>query len=143
MQEFTVLLKKAVLFWCSECSECFPTFSASPASLLPICVLCRSKNRRNLFQLQNNMHPGIPPAHLPKLSSLEESLISLHCPVLNILRLKGGNFGYTGNCVAVTQDIGQLVSRLPRNLIKTHLSIMMPFRANSSEEAPKSLRVSS
>jgi hypothetical protein len=89
------------------------------------------------------MHPGMPPSHLPKLSSLEESLISLHCPVLKIFRLKGGNFGYNGNCVAVTQDIGLFVSKLPRNLISTHLSIAMPFHAGSSDEDPKSLRVSS
>ena len=143
MQEFTVLLKKARLFLCSECSECSPVFSAPTVPPSTICVLCRTQKRRNLFQLQNNMHPGCPPSHLAKLSALEESLISLHCPVLKIYRLKGGNFGYSGNCVAVTQDIGLFVSKLPRNLINTQLSIAMPFYADSSDEAPKSLRVSS
>ena len=137
------MLKRARLFLCSECSECSPIFSAPSVPPSTICVSCRSKNRRNMFQLQNNMHPGKPPSHLPKLSALEESLISLHCPVLKVFRLKGGNFGYSGNCVAVTQDIGLFVSKLPLSLISTQLSLAMPFYAGSTDEAPKSLRVSS
>ena len=89
------------------------------------------------------MHPGFAPAHLGILSTLEESLLALHCPVLKVVRLKGGNFGYSGNCVAVTQDIGHFVTKLPRDLSSTHLSIIMPVHAGAYEEAPRSLRVSS
>jgi hypothetical protein len=144
VQEFAILLKKAILFLCSECSECSPVFSAP--SYVPqstIFVLTRTITRQNLFQLQNNMHPWRSPTHLPKLSTLEESLISLHCTVLKIFRLKGGNFGYSGNYVAVTQDVGLFVSKIPRQMSRTHLSIAMPFHAVSSDEAPKSLWVSS
>jgi hypothetical protein len=142
VQEFAILLKKARLFLCSKCSGCSPVFAAPsyvPRSI--ICVLTRTITRQNLFQLQNNMHPWRPPCDTQticpaKLSTLEESLISLHCTVLKIFRLKGGNFGYSGNCVAVTQDIGLFVSQTPRQLSRTHLLIAMPFHAVSSDEAP-------
>ena len=58
MQEFTVLLKKAISFLCSKRSECSPVFSAPSVPPSTIRVLCRTRNRRNLFQLQNNMNPG-------------------------------------------------------------------------------------
>ncbi len=88
------------------------------------------------------MHPGAPPRDLPQLSPVEESLIALHCPVLKIVRLKGGQLGYSGNCVAVTQDLGPFVSKLPRHIEDTHLTIVVPF-CDATDEAPKSLRVSS
>ncbi len=55
------------------------------------------------------------------------------------MRLKGGHFGYSGNCVAVTQDVGDFVSTLPRDLLSVHLSIVMLVYAGAEEEAPKSL----
>ena len=88
------------------------------------------------------MHPGAAPSFLPTLSSIEESLIALHCPILKVIRLKGGSLGYTGNCVAVTQDLQTFVTKLPRSICDTHLTIVVPF-CNATDEAPKSLRVSS
>ena len=92
--------------------------------------------------MRNLMHPGAPPTYLPTLSNLEESLIALHCPVLKVIRLKGGNFGYSGNVVAVTQDLQAFVTKLPRHLIDVNYSIVLP---SYDEDAivPKCLQVSS
>jgi ATP-dependent DNA helicase PIF1 len=87
------------------------------------------------------MHPGRPPSFLPLLSAIEESLIALHCPILKVIRLKGGSLGYTGNCVAVTQDIQSFVTKLPRLICETNITIVMPS-VDLNGEAPKSLHIS-
>ena len=50
------------------------------------------------------MHPMACPSY-PALSAMEEQLIALVLPVVKIVRLRGGQLGYTGSCVAVRQDI--------------------------------------
>ena len=128
VSDFHQLLRKARLFHCAECSECFASFLNQTST---VCALCKNSNRKKLFQIQNLMHPGFAPAHLGTLSLLEEALLALHCPLLIIIRLKGGNFGYSGNCVAVTQDVGHFVTKLPRDLLATHLSrlpLTLPLR---------------
>jgi hypothetical protein len=107
------------------------------------CVLCqKSKKRRDQLSCSNLMHPGAPPTYLPTLSNLEESLIALHCPVLKVIRLKGGNFGYSGNVVAVTQDLQAFETKLPRHLIDVNNSIVLPFY-DQDAIVPKCLQVSS
>ncbi len=96
--------------------ESWPIFG-EPSSL---CQLCQK--RREQLSCSNLRHPGAPPAYLQSLTSLEESLIAIHCPVL-----KGGNFGYSGNVVAVTQDLQAFVTKLPRHLIDVNYSIVLPF----------------
>ena len=88
------------------------------------------------------MHPGAAPSFLPTLSSIEESLIALHCPIQKVIRLKGGSLGYTGNCVAVTQDLQTFVTKLPRSICETNITIVMPS-VDLNGEAPKSLHISS
>ena len=106
-----------------------------------MCALCAaSAKRRTAFSQINLMHPGAAPSYLPTLSSIEESLIALHCPILKVIRLKGGSLGYSGNCVAVTQDLQTFVTK--RSICDTNLTIVVPF-CNATDEAPKSLRVSS
>ena len=142
VESFKSTLHTVSLNICGNCSEHWPIFGVGnkPGA---ICALCAaSAKRRTAFSQINLMHPGAPPSDLPQLSPVEESLIALHCPVLKIVRLKGGQLGYSGNCVAVTQDIGPFVSKLPRNIEDTHLTIVVPF-CNATDEAPKSLRVSS
>ena len=138
MKEFGELIHTVSLNLCTVCSEAWPIFGPTQS----VCQLCvKSEKRRQQFSNLNFMHPGQPPSELPILSCLEESLIALHCPVLKVFRLKGGSFGYSGNVVAVTQDIGGFVNLLPRRLSEVELTIVMPFYSRD-EEAPKSLRVS-
>ena len=54
-------------------------------------------------------------------------MIALHCPVLEVFVLKGGSFGYSGDVVAVTQDIGRFVNLLPGRLSEVESTIVMPF----------------
>ena len=56
----------------------------------------------------------------PALSAMEEQLIALVLPVVKIVRLRGGQLGYTGSCVAVRQDITRLESKLPSSTPMRH-----------------------
>jgi hypothetical protein len=123
------------------CAESWPQFGVRGASTS--CMLCqKSSKRRQQLCAENRMHPGAPPSYLPTLSSIEESLIALHCPILKVIRLKGGSLGYTGNCVAVTQDLQTFVTKLPRSICETNITIVMPS-VDLNDEAPKSFHISS
>ena len=139
VESFGKILKTGRLISCTVCMESWPIFG-QPSEICPLCL--KSKKRREQLSCSNLMHPGAPPAYLPTLSSLEESLIALHCPVLKVIRLKGGNFGYSGNVVAVTQDLQDFVTKLPRQLIDVNYSIVMPV-FDENVAVPKCLQVSS
>ncbi len=75
---FAEVLKSARLISCSICSESWLSFDADSET----CQSCKkSQKRREQLSSINFMLPGAPPAHLPLLSNLEESLIALHCPI--------------------------------------------------------------
>ncbi|KAJ1524613.1 hypothetical protein ONE63_011097 [Megalurothrips usitatus] len=75
------------------------------------------------------MDPGEQPPELKGLTFIEEQLIARISPVLSVFKLKGHQFGYTGNVINFSQDIKQLAKKLPHRL--EDLSSVITVRAGS------------
>lgn len=59
------------------------------------------------------MDPGEVPPELQGLTYIEEMLIAQIHPVISIYRLKGGQFGHSGNVINFRQNIQQYITKLP------------------------------
>lgn len=62
------------------------------------------------------MDPGPQPDVLKKLTFLEEQLIAQVHPVITVYRLKGGQFGYSGQVINFHQDITEFTTSLPHSI---------------------------
>ena len=83
------------------------------------CTLCHKfnvKNEVNIFSADNNMDPGPQPDVLKKLTFVEEQLIAQVHPVITVYRLKGGQFGYSGQVINFHQDITNFTTSLPHSI---------------------------
>jgi ATP-dependent DNA helicase PIF1 len=125
---FQQALAAQKMLYCRHCSEawfCKLPATAEQVGDFYVTELCANCNRRatantpshaERFSLSNGMHPRAPPPHLETLTEIEEALISLHAPVLRVFRLRGGQSGFGGSCVALTQDVGAVARSLPRKI---------------------------
>lgn len=136
------------LVLCASCGEAEFGFSHLPYEgrnfvVNPKCSKCASKHSKHMLKFckQNLMHLQPPPSDLPVLTDIEESLISLHSPVLRFFRLRGGSWGYGGSCVSITQSIGQVATRLPRCLSSLDLVIVTRVTNDGNEAITKNFRV--
>ena len=125
---FRQALAAQEMLYCKHCSEAW--FCKLPATaervgdfyVTELCANCNRRATANVpshaerFGLSNGMHPRPPPSHLETLTEIEEALISLHAPVLRVFRLRGGQSGFGGSCVALTQDVGAVARSLPRKI---------------------------
>jgi hypothetical protein len=59
------------------------------------------------------MHPGRVPPCLEGLTQIEEMLIARACPVMTIYRKHGGQRGYTGHVLNLSQNVQQFLDKLP------------------------------
>jgi hypothetical protein len=89
------------------------------------CVKDKKLNEEYRFTTANDMNPL---AHEDKevvdlyrrllleypLSNIEERLISLHIPVMQVYRLKSQASLFKGHCIAFPQKVDQIASKLPR-----------------------------
>ena len=140
------------MVYCKHCSEAW--FSVKPANaervgnfyVVERCAVCtRSRGTAGTaphaqrFSKQNGMHPQPPPSHLLPLTEIEETLIALHAPVLRVFRLRGGQLGYGGSCVSLTQDVGAVARSLPRRMEGLDVVIFSKSVA-ASEEGGEAVR---
>jgi hypothetical protein len=132
-----------LLLTCTICFErCWRDNRRANNELDYICNKCNSDKGRCLgqdgsihyiFSHNNDMNPMYhedPDAinaykHLlinHKLNEVEEMLISQHCPIMRVYRLKGGHsVGFSGNVINITQKIDTLITILPRQLSKLNV----------------------
>ena len=79
---------------------------------------------------------------LSPLSAIEEQLIALAQPVVKIVHLRGGQLGYSGSCVAVTQDITRLESKLPRAVSECGTVVVIKeFMDSAGSDVIKKFRI--
>ena len=62
---------------------------------------------------ENDMDPGVVPAHLPALTQLEEQLIARSHVQMLVHRVRRHQFHYSGHCVSFMQSIVKTVNILP------------------------------
>ena len=140
------------MVYCKHCSEAW--FNEKPANaervgdffVVDRCSVCtRSRgtagtaSHAQRFSVQNGMHPQPSPSHLPHLTEIEEALIALHAPVLRVFRLRGGQLGYGGSCVSLTQDVGAVARSLPRRMEGLDV-VIFTKSVNSTEEGGEAVR---
>jgi hypothetical protein len=96
-----------------------------------LCTQCRKGQK---FQAVNNMDPGLgPPAALPKLTSMEEIMISPVHAFLQVWQVRGGQFKYTGHVCNFARDTERFVTRLP--LLPEECDIIILRRAATGQQA--------
>lgn len=93
---------------CDFCNE-IPIFKSvqryNDKNICTKCLNCLSNNRPLLYTKDNNMDFGIIPDELKNLTMIEQLLIAIFHPIVQIFFLKGGQIGYRGHCVSFFQDI--------------------------------------
>ena len=90
---------------CTICHEVWPTRSVSDSAAY-VCTRCkRDKNEVKRYSKDNNMWPGEVPFCLSGLTQIEEMLIARACPIMSVYRKHGGQHGYKGHVLNLSQDI--------------------------------------
>ena len=78
---------------------------ASCCLLTSSCDRCKRDNKEpEAFSDDNDTDPGDVPPQLPGLTQVEEMLIARACATMRVYRLKGGQRGFEGHVVNVSQD---------------------------------------
>ena len=137
---FVTELSNIKLMHCSCCGEAeFGHSIVTGARLqhfvtVAKCLKCAAPRSKHYlkFQKTNGLHLSPPPSYLPKLTDIEESLISLNSPVLRFFRLRGGSWGYGGSCVSITQAVDQVATQLPRLISSLDLVIVTKHIASDT-----------
>ena len=97
-----------------------------------ICRSCILKDKNGempyLFSAENQMDPGIVPAHLPALTQIEEMVIARSHVQMMIKRYRGHQYHYTGHCVSFAQEIVKTVSILPNLPEELDIILLRPSR---------------
>src|SRR5277367_4457473 len=97
-----------------------------------ICHSCLLKDKGGqtpyFFSADNEMDPGIVPAHLPALTQIEEMIISRSHVQMMIKRYRGHQYHYTGHCVSFAQEIIKTVSILPNLPEELDIILLQPSR---------------
>jgi len=97
-----------------------------------ICHTCAMKDKGrqtvHLLSAENNMDPGIVPAHLPALTQVEEMVIARSHVQMMIKRYRGHQYHYTSHCVSFTQEIVKTVNILPNLLEELDIILLRPSR---------------
>jgi hypothetical protein len=97
-----------------------------------ICHSCLLKDKGGqtlyFFSADNEMDPGIVPAHLPALTQIEEMVIARSHVQMMIKRYQGHQYQYTGHCVSFAQEIIKTVSILPNLLEELDIILLQLSR---------------
>ena len=104
---------------CTNCkARVFVNYPAPSHLRGPIyyCFRCQSSKKRCKFGPLNNMDPGPVPPELQGLTQLEEMLISRGNPIMRIYTRPGGQHGYRGHVLSLSQNIKDFARRLPHDV---------------------------
>ena len=114
---------------CSECLERFPGLQTK----LGVCTRCRKYDDKkvNPFTSENNMDPKEVPFELKDLSMVEEQLIAMVHPVISVYRIRGQQYGYSGQVINFPQQVSDIAQKLPRPISELS-SVLIVRRQNAT-----------
>ncbi|KAE8739488.1 hypothetical protein FOCC_FOCC015019 [Frankliniella occidentalis] len=92
---------------------------------------CANNECHKKFSATNFMDPGEVPPELQGLTYIEQQLIARVHPVVSVYKVRGGQYGYSGNIINFPQDVQQLASALPHRL--ADLSSVITVRTQGAE----------
>ena len=78
------------------------------------------------------MTPSQVPSQLRGLTQTEETLIARSLPIMRVYIKPGGQRGYSGHCINLSQDVKQLASSLPRYPKDIAVSVIKIKGANNT-----------
>lgn len=93
------------------------------------CAKCRKNDK---YKPSNKMFPGLPPPDLPKLSQMEEMLISPVHALVQLWQVRGGHFKYTGHICNFPRETSVLHHKLP--LLPEHYDIIIMRHAGVEQQ---------
>lgn len=105
---------------CTICNRSFPGLKVTNGR----CNYCKDHTNNNKYSAENNIDPGPVPPELQDLTYIEQLLIARVHSIVSIFRIKGAQYGYSGNVINFRQNISEYIKRLPihpKNLPSTIL----------------------
>lgn len=144
---------------CAVCQEAWPVRDAAAEETPYTCRRChdelqqrqREERQRGaseaimppLFSDANHMHLDRCPPELAALSFLERQSIALYVPLEHVVRLRGGQYGYSGHVSVVDNSAGvrRLATVLPRRLEAAELPVLILRRSGSERWGGGDFRV--
>ena len=100
---------------------------------------CSHRRSCGDYSAMNDMDPGVIPQVLQGLTFIEEQLISRIHPLISVFKLKGLQFGYTGNIINFHQSVEEFAVQLPKKV--TDLSSVLTVRFSSEKVEAKDFQV--
>jgi len=95
--------------------------------------LCKVCQKGEKYQASNNMYPGPdPPAHLPKLTQIEEMLIAPVHALLQVWQVRGGQTKYTGHTCNFPRENAVFHAKVP--LLPEQCDVIVMRRTGIDEQ---------
>ena len=111
---------------CDRCQEHWFAMSLRDG----VCRSCSLRDKRNqtpfLMSAENQMDPGVLPAHLPTLTQVEEMVIARSHVQMVLYRYRGHQYHYSGHCVSFMQNMIKTVDMLPNLPSELDVMILRP-----------------
>jgi hypothetical protein len=128
---FREKLQQEAMETCSRCNErWFQMHLATQGDDIGVCKACvrdakslKYPSEPFLFGDANNMDPGAVPEHLPTLTEVEEMIIARVHVHLQVARVRGQQYRYTGHVVCFGQNTPKTWKQLP--LLPAELDILI------------------
>ena len=103
------------VYQCSVCREAWPIKFRPKIANQYQCSRCTNdKQQPKKFSKENDMIPSLVPSQLAGLTQVEEMLIARALPIMRVYIKPGGQRGYSGHCINLPQNVGELAHSLPR-----------------------------
>ena len=132
LQQFHQQQYKWKQTYCDVCSEMWPVRSNNSKSPY-VCFRCkRDKNNPKTYSMENNMNPGSVPQCLLDLTQIEEMLIARVTPIMYVYRKQGGQRGYKGHILNLSQDVQSLLDVLPPRISDLPILVLRRKGANGT-----------
>lgn len=124
------------------CLKCNKKFFVSKKSKLK-CI--HGKGTCAQYTDLNEMDPGEVPDCLQGLTYIEEQVIARIHPMVTVFKLKGHQYGYSGNVINFPQDVNDIARNLPHRLedLRSVLTVKTRSDVNPVEFQIRSAKVRS
>ena len=102
---------------CSVCHEAWPLTTKPKSCSYDNYICCRciiDKQIQKKFSAANSRIPFTLPAELQNLTQIEEMLIARALLIMRVYVKPGGQRGYPGHCINLSQNVSKLAQSLPR-----------------------------
>ena len=113
--QFNTELAKLRREVCEVCNEIGFNMKLQEVDSKAACLSCRRESPQDpaLYSAANEMDPGRVPTELPRLTMAEEMLIARAHVQMQLSRVKGCQYKYTGHVISWMQNTPKIVHKLP------------------------------